>query len=295
MGICILGMGECTTENISETSNITSNDTNIDNSIKNQINQDCNQLMTQSNTINIVGSTVKKLSASQKNSIQSMCIMQSILKSNTSADVVNKLLDKVKNNLETKGAVFGSPASNKTIVNNMTTNKTNINNSKFNEISKKCIMDIKQSNLLNIIGSNVEDTTTDQANEAFLKCLSQHSDDTGISAASLSDTKQDADNTSKAAGGDLGESIGAAAEGVGKGVGAAAEGVGAGVGKGLGGVISAYMTPIIIICAIFVFSSLAALGFMLMKPDATAQLAQSAASTASSFRQMPMGGTSGMY
>lgn len=261
MGICIFGIGECTTENTNETSNITSNDINIDNSIKNQINQDCNQLTSQSNDINIVGSTVKRLSASQKNSLQSMCIMQSILKSNTSVDVVNKLLDKVKNNLETKGAMLGSPASNQAIIKNMTTNKTNINNSKFNDISKKCILDIRQSNLLNIIGSNVEDTTTDQANEAFLKCLSQHSDDTGITASSLSDTTQQADNTSKAAGGDVGDSIAAAAEGVGKGVGAAAEGLGKAAGLGL----SAYMTPIIIICAIFVFLSLASLGFTLMK------------------------------
>jgi hypothetical protein len=44
---------------------------------------------------------------------------------------------------------------------------------KFNEISKACILNIKQSNLLNIIDPNVEDTTTDQANEA-LEVLSQH-------------------------------------------------------------------------------------------------------------------------
>jgi hypothetical protein len=221
MGVCILGMGDCTSASSSDISNITDNNIEINNSIRNQINQDCSQLLGSSNTINIVGSTVKKLSASQKNSVQSMCIMQSILKSQTSADVVNKLLGQIKNNLESRGALLGSPASNNSIVKNITTNKTNIDNSKFNDISKKCIMDIKQSNLLNIIGSNVEDTTTDQANEGFLKCMSAHSDDTAITAASLGDTKQEAESTSKTSGGDVAKSLG-------EGVSTAAQGIGAG-------------------------------------------------------------------
>lgn len=208
MGICILGMGDCTSSSKTDISDITNNDTDINNSITTNINQDCNQLMSQSNVINIIGSTVKKLSAQQKNSLQSMCIMQSILKSQTSAEVINKLLDKVTTNTETKGALLGSPASNETISQKLTTNKTKINNAKFTNISKKCIQDIKQSNLLNIIGSNVEDTTTDQANEAFLKCLSAHSDDTLITASDLSDTTLESDVTSKAKGGDVLKSAG---------------------------------------------------------------------------------------
>ena len=292
MGVCILGMGDCNTETSTDISNITNNDTNINNSIKNIINQDCNQQLSQGNTINIVGSNVKKLTAKQKNSFQSMCIMQSILKSNVSADVTNKLLDKIKSNVETTGAVLGSPASNKTVVKNMTTNKTNIDNSKFNEISKKCIVDLKQSNLLNIIGSNVEDTTTDQANEAFLKCLSQHSDDTGISAAALSDTKQESDNTSKTSGGDVGKSLGEAAKGIGEGVGTAGEGLGKGVGSGAAGIgagasafISSFTYPIIggivCLCIVCVISS-----FLMMYHPQAAQSAQQFAQTAANIHQM---------
>lgn len=222
MGICIFGMGDCTSSTSTDISNITNNDTNINNSIRNKIDQDCNQLLSQPNTINIIGSSVKRLSASQKNSIDSLCILQSILKSETSADVVNKLLDKIKSNVETSGALIGSPASNDTIIRNITENKVIIDNSKFNEISKKCIMDLRQVNLLNIIGSNVEDTVTDQVNGSFLRCLSNHSDDTRITAASLSDTKNETDNSSKTQGGDLiksiGEGISSAAEGLGKGL-----------------------------------------------------------------------------
>ena len=208
MGICILGIGECDTINKTDITSITNNNTDINNSIRNNINQDCNQQISQSNTINIVGSTVKKLSASQKNSVQSICIMQSILKSSVSADVKNNLLDKIKANITSTGALLGSPSKNETISQSMTTNITKIDNSKFNDISKKCIVDLKQANLLNIIGSNIEDTTTDQANEAFLKCLSQHSDDTGITASALNDTKKDSDITASAQGGDILKSAG---------------------------------------------------------------------------------------
>ena len=135
MGICFLGQGDCTSESSTDISNITNNDTDINNSITNKINQDCKQQLSQSNTINIVGSKVKKLSATQKNSIQSMCMMQSILASKVSSDVVNSLLDKIKTNVETTGALLGSPASNSTIVKNITNNKIKLNNSKFNEIS----------------------------------------------------------------------------------------------------------------------------------------------------------------
>ena len=283
MGICIFGQGDCTTKNTTDISDITKNNTEIDNSIKNRINQDCSASAMQSNTINIIGSNVKKLSATQKNSLESMCILQSILKSTTNAEVVNNLMNKVKENLKSEGALLGSPASNETVIKRMTENTSKVNNSKFNEVAKNCIMNTKQSNLLNIIGSNVEDTTTDQANAAFLKCLSQHSDDTGIDAKALSDTKQETDTTKSAAGGDLGKSVGAAAEGVGKGVksagegvGAAAKGVGEGIGAGIGGIVSAYMTPIIICCVVLLLVSLAGSYFMMKNPQATQQLAGTA-------------------
>lgn len=208
MGICILGIGDCDSVSKTDITSITNNNTEINNSIKTQINQDCSQQISQSNTINIVGSTVKKLNAVQKNSIQSMCIMQSILKSSVSADVQNKLLDQIRANIQTTGALLGSPSKNETISKSVTTNSTKIDNSKFNDISKKCIVDLKQVNLLNIIGSNIEDTTTDQANESFLKCLSQHSDDTGITASALADTKKETDITASAQGGDVLKSVG---------------------------------------------------------------------------------------
>jgi hypothetical protein len=60
-------------------SNLTSINTEIDNSIRNRIMQDCKSKITQGNTINIVGSSVKNYQA-KINSLQNTCICQSILK-----------------------------------------------------------------------------------------------------------------------------------------------------------------------------------------------------------------------
>lgn len=241
MGICVLGMGDCSSTNKTDISDITRNNVEINNSIKNKISQDCNATALQNNTINIIGSTVKKLSATQKNSLESMCILQSILKSTTDAQVVNDLMTKVKDNLKSSGGLLGSPApNNETVIKSVTENSTKVDNSKFNEISKNCIMNVKQTNLLNIIGSNVEDTTTDQANAAFLKCLSQHSDDTGITADALNVKKSETETTKEAKAGDIGDSAGNVFRGMGDGVGNALGGI-----FGSGGTTS-YLISIII-------------------------------------------------
>lgn len=272
MGICFFGQGDCGTSTTVDITNITNNDTSINNSIKTQINQDCDQLMSNSNTVNILGSTVKHLTATQKNEVQSSCIMQSILKNQTSTDIVNKLLDQIKNNLITNGALLGSTANNSTIAKNMTNNKTSIDNSKFNDISKKCIQNLSQSNLLNIIGSSVEDSTIDQGNASFLKCLSQHSDDTLISAASLNDTSKSNSNDNKTQGGDaaksLGEGISTGAQGIGSGINTGAQGVGS--------IISSYTYPLIgaaVCCSIVI---LVICYLLISNPETTKQFAQTA-------------------
>lgn len=283
MGICILGMGDCNTPSSTDISHITNNETNINNSIKNLISQNCKMNSDQDNTINIVGSTVAKLTASQKNSLKGLCIMQSVLDSTVSNEVQQKLLDAIKSNVETTGGFLGSPASNNTVSKSLSDNKNNINNTKFNEVSKDCILNTKQRNLLNIIGSSVSDSTIDQVNESFMKCLSQHSDVTHVSSDMLADTKLSTDNQAATSGGDLGKSVGDAAKGIGAGIGDAAKGVGAGVGDGakgagtgLGNVISAYTWPIAICCIVCVISLMVVAYMMLSNPEAVGSLANTA-------------------
>lgn len=276
MGICILGQGDCDSVNTVDITSITNNDININNSIKNIINQNCNTITSQSNVVNIVGSKVVRLNASQKNSIDSLCILQSVLDSSISNDVQQNLLDKIRTNLESKGGLLGSPAKNLTISKNITTNAANIDNSKFNEVTKNCILDTRQENLLNIISSEVEDSNIDQVNNSFLKCMSEHSDITKVTADAILDTQQEEEISATAQSGDIGASIGTAAQGIGSGIGTAAQ--------GLGSIISAYMYPIIIIAVVLVIASLIISVFSLQNPEAASSLGTTASGLITSYK-----------
>jgi hypothetical protein len=293
MGICIFGQGDCNTTTSVDISYVTSNESNLNNSITNKIQQNCKLSGSQDNTINIVGSTVKKLSATQKNSLESLCILKTLLDSSIESKVTDKVLEAIKTNLESQGAMLGSPANNNTVSKNITNNKSNIDNSKFNEVAKDCILSQEQKNLLNIIGSNVEDTTTDQANASFLKCLSEHSDTTKVTNEMLKDTTHTSDNTSKAEGGDLGKSVGDAAKGVGEGVSTGAKGIGEGVStgaKGLGeagsSVIGAYMWPIAIISGVL-FLSIAIVSIVLLMNNDIGSISEAGTSAVNSIKPIP--------
>lgn len=283
MGVCILGMGDCTSKSSVDLTDITNNDISINNSIKNLIEQNCQTIADQSNVINIVGSKVIRLNATQKNSIESLCIMQSILDSSVENKVQQNLLDKVKTSLETSGGLLGSPAENETISKKITNTKMEIDNSKFNEVTKNCIANIKQENILNIIGSEVEDANFDQANDTFLKCLADHSDITKVTADALADTKQESDTGIITESGDIGESVGTAAEGLGEGISTAAKGVGEGVGtgakgvgSGLSSVISSWMIPIAIIFVILIIGVVVSGVSMLQNPEGTKAIGSAA-------------------
>lgn len=215
MGVCILGIGDCDSKSTSTTTNYTSNNVAIDNSVKSRLQQDCDSTISQSNELNIIGSTVKKLNANQMNSMKSLCVMKSVLESNINTDISNQLLNDIKKNLKTEGAMLGSTASNDTVVENISKTNVNIDNAKTKDIIKNCIIGVDQSNLLNIIGSSVEASNIDQANESFMECLSEHSDLTGVTSSSLSDTKNKEDTTQEASGGDVGKSVGSVLSGFG--------------------------------------------------------------------------------
>lgn len=283
MGVCILGMGDCDTVSKVDITDITNNDISINNSIKNLINQNCQTIASQSNVINIVGSKVIRLNASQKNSLESLCIMQSILDSSVENKVQQNLLDKVKTSLETSGGLLGSPAQNETISKKITSTKMEIDNSKFNEVTKNCIADIKQENILNIIGSEVEDANFDQANDSFLKCLADHSDVTKVTADALADTKQESDTGIVTESGDVGKSFGEAAEGLGEGISTASTGLGEGVSTGAKGVgeggssiIRSFMIPLAIILGIVVIGIVIAIVSALQNPEGTKAIGSAA-------------------
>jgi hypothetical protein len=270
MGICILGMGDCTSESSVDINSITDNNTVINNVIKNNIEQSCNIASGQGNTINIVGSDVKNLTASQKNTLQSLCVMQSILKSNVDLSIQQKLLDQIKGNVESKGVLLGgAPASSKYKVTSETKNRTSLNNEIANEAIKDCLVKMKQNNLLNIIGSSVEASNFDQVNESFLKCMSTHSNDTGIIISDVKEISKDTSSDVKAKGGDVLVSAGDAVESGGRAVSNVTS-------SWFSGVTGLFLIPIVI-C----ISAIVILVFLFIQnPDAAKSLIKEVKSTA---------------
>jgi hypothetical protein len=276
MGICFLGLGDCDSVSKVDISDITENNLEINNSIKNIINQNCKTIASQSNVINVIGSKVVRLNASQKNSFEGHCIMQSILSSDVDSSVQDKLIEKIKNNLETSGGLLGSPAKNDTVADTIKKNKTSIDNSQFNQITKDCLLNIDQENLLNIIGSEVEDSKFDQVNDLFLKCLSEHSNVTKVSSDFLQDTQQEKALSSTTESGDVGGSLGKAVKGLGEGISEASKGIGEGtseaakgVGEGIGEAFKGLALPSIIITIVVIIVGSIFAYFALQNPAIT--------------------------
>ncbi|MEY3422213.1 MAG: hypothetical protein RIR48_2516, partial [Bacteroidota bacterium] len=215
----------------------------------------CTQLIGQSNVINIVGSKVTKLSATQKNSVEGLCIMQSMLDSSVTNEVQQELLDKIKNNLQSSGGLLGSPAKNNLVSKTITENSANIDNSKFNQVTKNCLSDIRQENILNIIGSEVNDANFDQVNDSFLKCLADHSDITKITTDTLAKVEKEQETEAVAESGDVGESLGTVIESAGtaaKDVGSAVKDVATGFTSWIMYIVIAVVVVAIISAGIYV-------------------------------------------
>lgn len=191
MGVCVFGLvGDCNTKNNTNVENVTTNDSAVITKIKNKISQNCNtSSSSSSNTINIIGSKIKNFNSTQKNSVETLCKLQSILSADIGNNEEQKVLNAIKENLKSKGTLLGSSAENSSVSKNITNNSSSVETEKFNEISKDCILGIKQSNVINIIAAEVEDSNIDQVNLAYLKCMSAHSDDTKIERKDINDTK----------------------------------------------------------------------------------------------------------
>ena len=206
---CMFGaIGDCTVSSSSETIDITDTVTNIDNSIKNKVDQNCNSTQSANNVINIINTKMKDSSLSQQNTVKNLCVLQSALDSSISNNIQQKVLDTIKENLEAKGSVLGSPASTNSVSQRLIKSKTDIDNSKFNEVAKNCILNIQAENIANIIGSDIEHSGFNQVNDSFLQCLSEHSDITKITTDDIKETELGKDTVDKSSGGNLIESIG---------------------------------------------------------------------------------------
>jgi hypothetical protein len=178
-----------------------------------------------------------------------------MLDSSVTNEVQQELLDKIKNNLQSSGGLLGSPAKNNLVSKSITENSSNIDNSKFNEVTKNCLTDIRQDNILNIIGSEVNDANFDQVNDSFLKCLADHSDITKITSDTLAKVEKEQETEAVAESGDVGESLGTVIESSGtaaKDVGSAVKDVATGFTSWIMYIVIAVVVVAIISAGIYV-------------------------------------------
>ena len=195
-------MGKGESESTNQQSQFNINETSIDEKTINNINQTCSQVTSSQNLVQITGSKVNRLTVNQNNSIKALCQMQQALKQVQDANVKNELLNKLSQLAESKSTVglFGGPASSKT--NNISSQynkmRTELSQTQINNITETCILQPKLDNVIQIMGSEVNDSTIDQVNQQFLDCIMASDIGTFQSASAEAKASNEAEQVAKA-------------------------------------------------------------------------------------------------
>ena len=169
-------MGASQTKSKVDIKELNSTDINLSSETFNKVENTCKATSNQSNVLNIVGSTVTKLTTSQKNAAKNTCILQTAIATVNDTEAQNKLMSALKQGLEqnaSAGIGLANAESNTSITKE---NKFTLKDSKktVNEAIAGCVMQIDQSNVINIVGSTVTDSKFDQANDVMMECLSSY-------------------------------------------------------------------------------------------------------------------------
>ena len=161
------------------------NEYNLDQTTLNNISQQCDMSNKSSNLVQIMGSTVSNLDVSQQNTLKSICEMQNALKSTKDASVIDTMLTKLGQKAQSSadaGGFLGGIAnkSDATAIN--TSNvynemSANLSQTDINNVTKTCIMQLDTSNIVQIVGSTVNNSVIKQANDNFLQCVNNNAQD----------------------------------------------------------------------------------------------------------------------
>jgi hypothetical protein len=209
---------KATTRNESTTFNVSN--IGLDQQTVNNISQICDIENKSSNLVQIVGSTVNNLDIKQKNAVKALCQMQQAIKQTQDSTAQNEILSKLSQAAKASsegGFMSGSGSSSadniSKVYNQM---NTKLSQTQINNITAKCILDQNTSNVVQIFGSDVQNTKVDQLNENYLECVN------GINAEMLNkaqtenkattETSQTATGTTKSGG--IGDSLASLASGM---------------------------------------------------------------------------------
>jgi hypothetical protein len=163
----------------------------------NKIDNQCKQKTSQKNVQNIIGSTVTKLNASQKNAAKNTCILQTAIQSTKGTAASNELMSKLKVGLEQQASAGIGLANAESNTNIEKQNKFNFSSVQrdINEVISGCIIDLDQSNVINIVGSTITDSNLDQSNDVLGECLSSYG--AKLEQGSKADSKTTSETTSE--------------------------------------------------------------------------------------------------
>lgn len=182
-------------ESKSSTEMINNQNFNIDQSVRNRIDSDCISNTKQNNVLQIIGSKVEDLTTDQVNEVKSLCILQTVLEYEKDSSVKNDVLTAISKELEAKGGLPGMGGKSESTTKIYNKMSMNIDQSQINDITKNCIMNTKQENIIQIFGSSVKGSNFNQVNKAFVECLQNHSEKTGMTIDTANKAKSELDES----------------------------------------------------------------------------------------------------
>jgi hypothetical protein len=188
-------MGASSSTSVSNVKELNATSIGMSQKTFNEIQNTCNSNTAQHNVLNIIGSTITKLTTNQKNVGKNICVLQTALNTAQDSSAQAAMMASIKNALETSasaGIGIGIANSNQ---NTDITNKfdANISNETINKAITGCVNNLDQSNVINIIGSNVTGSDLTQTNDSFMSCLSDNGAKTTQSAGAAGTSSGAAD------------------------------------------------------------------------------------------------------
>lgn len=188
-------MGASQTKSNVNIKELNQTDLNLTQETFNEIKNTCESVSNQKNVLNIIGTKVKKLNTNQKNVAKNTCILQTAIQSTKGSKANNDVMSSIKAKLEQQASAGIGLANAESNVNIEKQNKYNFNSVQrdVNEVITGCIAAIDQENVINIVGSEIEDSTLNQDNDVLFDCLSTAGATAEQATASDSKTKSTTD------------------------------------------------------------------------------------------------------
>jgi hypothetical protein len=172
----------------------------VDNSTYNDIKNTCESSQKQSNVLNIIGSDVTKLNTQQTNLLKNMCMLKTAIEKNIENNTESKIASLLKAQVEANAVAGIGVGISETSTDIKKTNIVNtaIDNKTINRAMLGCLNEQDQSNVINIVGSRVTDSTLTQANDAIIECVSNYGAKDIIQNRAVNDTTSQTDAKAKA-------------------------------------------------------------------------------------------------